>query len=104
MSISKKCEITLDILKGELPEEFNKADLLNKALSDFYKKKNPEYKGEPNITVYDLTPYGDYVEFTMYSTRDVNLDFQVELLQEYMSDTGLDYEITLDSWIQAEYP
>lgn len=104
MGIPKKNFITIDIVRDDqkLPEEFNTAESTVTALKEFYKKQNPDYKGDPYVNLYDHEAYENYVQFEMYSDRAQNLDWQVDLLREYLDSTGLEYDITEDAWIQAD--
>jgi hypothetical protein len=106
MGTPKKCFINVFFNEGVEAEEFNTPESTMEALKDFYKSKDPVDKGDPYIDVSEHEAGDRYVQFLMYSDRDVNLDFQVELLEEYLNDRYPDQveEVTLDSWIQADYP
>lgn len=105
MGLPKKCYISL-WFDTVAPVEFQTPDDLEKALKEFYKSKNPEYKGEPHICIHDFDGGDEYAEFEMYSDRCQNLDFQVELLDQYLDELypNIVNDYTKDSWEQAEYP
>lgn len=102
MGQAAKSDVAIYLIKGtELPLELSSATALEQALLQFYKdtRKTSE---KPSITIVDFKIYDEVIELELYSTRSQNLDFQVELLQEYLEPFIGDTieEITEDTWLQ----
>lgn len=94
-----------------VPQEFKNEDTLIKALTDFYwtttegkfTRKQTGTALTPQFTIVDYNVIDHEVELEFYSTRRVNLDFQVELLQDYLQKNydGKVSEVDEETWTQA---
>lgn len=101
MGQAAKSNIRIEFKKDFIPVELRTAEALEAALVNFYKEVNPE-KQKPDVTVTDLETYDCEVELTLYSTRRQNLDFQVDLIDDYLNSKYSKEieEINEDTWSQ----
>jgi hypothetical protein len=105
MSNSAKSHIRIEFKDG-VPLGITSATALEQSLRQFYKESRNDDLARPDITITDFELYheeSDEVELTLYSTRRANLDFQVDLLQEYLEVEceGIVEEVNEDTWVQA---
>jgi hypothetical protein len=102
MSNSAKSHIRIEFKDG-VPLGITSATALEQSLRQFYKESRNDDLARPDITITDHELYSNEVELTLYSTRRANLDFQVDLLQEYLEVEceGIVEEVNEDTWIQA---
>lgn len=103
MGQSKKSEIAIYLNKGvEIPLGLTSKTALQQAMLNFYYNANPDAVEEPSITVVGCEIFDGSIEIELYSTRSQNLDFQVDLLNDYLEQfDDIIEEITEDSWVQA---
>ena len=104
MSNSAKSITRIEFKLG-LPDIFKSAANLTAALVKYYRAANPEdvEPEDPYINIQDLETFPNEVQFELYSTRRVNLEFQADLLREYLEATYGDAieELNEDLWVQA---
>lgn len=100
MGTAKKSIITI-VFEDETPLGITSKTALEQSLIKFYQKQNPEFIGEPSITITDFEIDGCAVNLEMYSTRCVNLDFQVDLLSQYLDEYNVE-EFYYDNWVQSD--
>ena len=101
MSNSAK-SITRIEFKVPVPEEFKTAAALETALIKFYEDSTGDYV-TPHFQINDFEVYDSEVTFELSSTRRVNLEFQANLLREYLEVTYENKveELNEDLWVQA---
>jgi len=103
MGQASKSYIAIFLREGkELPLAISGKTALQQSMLTHYYKTHPEAVGEPDITITEFHNYDNkHIELELYSGRRPNLDFQVDLLMEYL--TGFDdiiEEVTEDTWVQ----
>jgi len=104
MGQAAKCNIRIEMKDGHgVPLGITSKTAIQQSMLKYYYKTNPEAVGEPDITVTECSQYESEVELELYSTRRQNLDFQIDLLLNYLNSNFDDTieEINLDTWIQA---
>jgi hypothetical protein len=87
--------------KTALPDEFKKEDDIKKLLINFYNTKEGIIDSNPYIDISNIYLYDREVEFELYSDRSQNLEFQVDLLTEYLDSRDDIEELNSDVWHQV---
>ena len=107
MGKAAKSEIRIEF-KSEaiIPLGITSETALEQSLRGFYKRSHSLYDGQEkyiDITITDFELYDGEVELTLYSTRGRNLEFQLELLQEFLEVDHDDVveEVNYNTWHQA---
>ncbi len=101
MGQASKSYIRIEFKKS-YPEAFKSAMSFEEALIKYF-LKTYEAVVEPSITIVDFEAFDEEVQFEFYSTRRLNLDFQINLLKEFLEAeyAGLVKEINEDTWVQS---
>ena len=105
MGQAAKSEIAIFLNNPEvdIPLDLTSATALQQAMLEHYYKTNPDAVGKPDITIVDFEMFEGEIDLTLYSTRRQNLEFQVDLLNDYLDMTHFDIidEVTEDTWVQS---
>jgi hypothetical protein len=103
MGKSAKCNVAIFLKEGtEMPLGITSATATQQSMLTHYYAKNPD-ASEPHIFVDEHEQYDNSVELELYSTREQNLDFQVDLLEDYLQQfSDIIEEVTYDKWVQAD--
>lgn len=97
MGVAKKSEITIEF--DSIPLGITSKTALEQSLLSHYRKTTGN-ETKPSITITDFEMDGNVINLTLYSDREVNLDFQLELLQSYLNEhKGKVIEFYFDNWI-----
>lgn len=104
MSQAAKSEITIYLKDNvEVPLTLSSKTAIQQSMLKHYYATNPEAVGEPEILITECNLSDDNIEIELYSTRKKNLDFQVDLLQDFLNgDEFADIieEVIEDTWVQ----
>ena len=102
MGQAAKCNIAIFFNKDvETPLGLTSKTALQQAMLKQYYDTHPDAVGKPDITITEFETFGGTIELELYSTRSQNLDFQVDLLLEYLEQfDDIIEEVTKDKWIQ----
>jgi len=100
MGTAKKSIITIVFKEDLVPLGVTSKTALEQTLLEFYKKSTGK-ETKPDISITEFEIDGDVVDLELYSGRCVNLDFQVDLLGQYLDECDVE-EFYFDNWIQAD--
>ena len=81
--MSQSCFARVSIGFKETPNEFKDETTLTNKLTEFH-NFNKEIKEDISINIEDIKSDRRVVDFEMNSTRSINLEFQINLLIEYL--------------------
>ena len=101
MGNAKKSYIRIEF-KKYYPEAFKSATSFQEALVKYF-LKTYDAVAEPDITIIDFEAFDNEVQLEFYSTRGPHLDFQINLLNEFLEAeySGLVEEVNEDTWTQS---
>jgi hypothetical protein len=86
----------------DVPIKLTSATAVEQAMLKHYFDTNPEAVGKPDITIVDFDIYDSEIEVELYSTRRINLDFQIDLFKDTINGICDDVvEINEDTWVQG---
>lgn len=102
MSNSAKSHMRVEFNQN-VPIAISSATALEQTLRDFYRDSRNDNLARPDFTITEFELYDNEVEVTFYSTRRINLDFQIDLFQEYLYTIHSDIveEVNEDTWVQG---
>lgn len=104
MGQATKSDIAIFFNSDSVPSELASSTGVEQTMLKHYYETNPEAVGKPDITISGYEQYDGYIELVLYSTRRANLDFQIDLLNDYLETYHDDIieEVTFDTWVQVD--